>query len=71
VHRFLDALHRLEHLGIELALVADRADQRALGSAGDVDVEPWARIFASTAATAASVASRSITMIIVSLRYEG
>jgi hypothetical protein len=39
VHRFLDARHRVEHLRIELALVADRADQRALGPARDMHVE--------------------------------
>ena len=39
-YRFLDSFHRLEHLGVELALVADRADQRALGAARNVDLEP-------------------------------
>src|SRR6185312_1270968 len=40
VQRPLDARQRIEHLGIELALVANRADQRALGAARNVDVEP-------------------------------
>ena len=36
VHRLLDAGHRVEHFRLERALVADRADQRPLGSARDV-----------------------------------
>ena len=40
VHRALDAGQRIEHLGFELALVADRADQRPLGAARHMDLEP-------------------------------
>src|SRR4029079_5371307 len=39
MHRTLDAGQRVEHLGVELALVADRADQRPLVAARDMDVE--------------------------------
>jgi hypothetical protein len=33
MHRAFDTGQRVEHLRVELALVADRADQRALGPA--------------------------------------
>ena len=39
VHRALDAGQRVEHLRVEFALVADGADQRALGAAGNVDAQ--------------------------------
>src|SRR5208283_1506707 len=39
VHRFLDARHGVEHLWIELALIAHRADKRAFGSARDVNLK--------------------------------
>src|SRR5207237_2978525 len=39
VHRLFDARERVEHFRIELALVADRANQRALRSARDVHIQ--------------------------------
>jgi hypothetical protein len=39
VHRAFDSGQRVEHLRIKLALVADRADERALGPARNVDFQ--------------------------------